>query len=117
MEVAAVKLAASLTDKLLAKYGIAPSACQIERLFKPAAFFLDTVPSLNLVLYSKRRQFNMNITPEEQYQQPRNQVGNPRNRGQDYQPTSSTGGRGRYNKNFWPLQQSNARYTPNHTLQ
>jgi hypothetical protein len=45
MESAAVELAANPTDKLLAKFGEAPSVQQVERLFKPASFSLETIPS------------------------------------------------------------------------
>ena len=40
MEVVAVELAANPNNKLLAKYGKAAGACQVERLFKPASFSL-----------------------------------------------------------------------------
>jgi hypothetical protein len=65
MEVAAVELAANPMDKLLAKYADAPRARQIERLFKPASFSLETTPSPCLVSSSRKRRLNINITPED----------------------------------------------------
>jgi hypothetical protein len=117
METAAVELAANPIDKLLAKYGDAPGARQIERLFKPASFSLETMPSPNPTTYSKRRRLNMNVSPEEPYQQPQNQLGYPRSRVQEHRPTNSGGGRGRYNKSFKPPQRSNARFAPSPTHQ
>jgi cellobiose-specific phosphotransferase system component IIA len=118
MEIAAVELAANLSDKLLAKYGEAPGARQVERLFKPASFSLETTPSLSPAAYPKKRRLNMNVSSDEQYQHTHNQSGPfPRNRGVDQRPANSGGGRGRYNKNFRPPQRNNPRHmqTPSPT--
>ena len=66
MEVAAIEQAAHPNDTLLAKYGDAPGARYVERLFKPTAFTLSATPSPSPA--PKRfRKFNMNVTPEETY--------------------------------------------------
>jgi hypothetical protein len=65
MEVAAVELAENPTNKLLAKYGDALGACQIEHLFKLATFLLEMMPSPNPIAYSKRKRLNMTVTPKE----------------------------------------------------
>jgi hypothetical protein len=90
METAAVELAANPSEKLLAKYVEALGACQIERLFKPASFSLESTPSPSPAALSKKRRLNMNVTPDEHFQS---------NRGHG-------GGRGRYNKNFCPTQRN-----------
>lgn len=107
MEVAAVELAANPTEKLLAKYAEAPGARQVERLFKPATFSLETTPSPSPL--PKKRRLNMNVTPDDAYQNQRgqNHYGRQRN-GPDSRPNSHAGGRGRYNKNFRPAQQGNS---------
>jgi hypothetical protein len=71
-EVAVVELAVNPSDKLLAKYSKALGACQVERLFKPASFSLETTPSPNPVAYSKRRKINVNVTPKDHYPNFRN---------------------------------------------
>jgi hypothetical protein len=68
MEVAAVEQAANPMDKLLAKYAEVLGARQIERLFKPASFSLETTPSPCPTASSKKRRLNMNVTPKDQYQ-------------------------------------------------
>jgi hypothetical protein len=45
MEIAAVELSTFPNDKLLVKYMDAPGARQVERLFKPTSFSLETNPS------------------------------------------------------------------------
>jgi hypothetical protein len=113
MEVAAVELAANSNDKLLAKYGKAAGARQVERFFKPASFSLQTTPSSSPAAYSKRRRLNMNVTPEDHHTNFRNQAGLPRNRTFDQRQSYNGGGRRRYNKNFKPAQRNNARFQQN----
>jgi hypothetical protein len=114
MEVAAVELAANPMDKLLAKYVEAPGARQIERLFKPTSFSLETTPSPYLAASSKKRCLNMNVTHEDQYQPQCGQTALARNRGMDPCHNTHGGCRGRYNKNFRPPQRSNTNswFTP-----
>jgi hypothetical protein len=80
METAAVELAANPSEKLLAKYVEALGACQIERLFKPASFSLESTPSPSPAALSKKRRLNMNVTPDEHFQSNRGQSGYPRTR-------------------------------------
>ena len=94
-------------DKLLSKYGEAYGTCQIQRLFKPASFSLETVPSPSPAGYSKRLQLNINVKPEEHQQ---HHAVHARNRTPEERPAQSTSDCGRYNKNFRPLQCSNSRY-------
>lgn len=68
METIATEMATNPSNKLLIKYGEASGACQIEQLFKPAAFSLETAPSPSLVGYSKRCRLNMNVAPDDHYQ-------------------------------------------------
>ena len=63
-----VELAANPMDKLLVKYVKTPGARQIERLFKPTSFSLETTPSRCFAASSKKSRLNMNVTPENQYQ-------------------------------------------------
>jgi hypothetical protein len=113
MEVAAVELAANPMDKLLAKYADALGTRQIERLFKPASFSLETTPSPCPTASSRKRRLNMNVTPKDQYQPQRGQSALTRNRGMDQRHNSHGGGRGRYNKNFRPRQRNtNSWFTP-----
>lgn len=109
MQTAALELAAHPNDKLLAKYGEACGARQVERLFKPASFSLEATPSPSPAGYSKRRRLNMNVGPDEQYQQ-RHHGPPTRNRAPEQRPAQSAAGRGRYNKNFRPPQRSNSRF-------
>jgi hypothetical protein len=106
MEVAAVELAANPSDKLLSKYAEAPSTRQIECLFKPAAFSLETTPSPSPGPLSKRRRLNMNVTLDDHFQQRLGQPTFTRSRGQDMRQNTNGGGRGRYNKNFRPGQRN-----------
>jgi hypothetical protein len=62
METAAAELAAHPNDKLLAKYLDAPGARQVERLFKPASFSLETTPSPSPTASSRKRRLNMNVS-------------------------------------------------------
>ena len=62
-----VELAGNPSDKLLAKFREACGARQIERLFKPMLFSLETAPSPSPVAYSKKRRLNMNVASEEQF--------------------------------------------------
>jgi hypothetical protein len=105
MDMAAIELAANPLEKLLAKCGEAPGARQIERLFKPAAFSLESMPSPSPVANSKKRRFNMNVTPDNHYQSFRGQNGPQRH-------TAFGGGHGRYNKNFRPAQRANSWLMP-----
>jgi hypothetical protein len=104
MEVAVVELAANPNDKLLAKYGEAAGARQVERLFKPASFSLQTTPSSSPAAYSKRRRLNMNVTPEDHHTNFHNQAGPPRNR--------TPGQR----QSYRPAQRNNARFQQNSSL-
>lgn len=113
MQTAALELAVIPNDKLLSKFGDASGARQIERLFKPASFSLETAPSPSPAGYSKRRRLNINVAADEQYQQQRHHAAQPRNRAQEQRPTQSAGGRGRYNKNFRPPQRSRYMQFPN----
>lgn len=110
MQTAALELAMNPTEKMLSKYGNAAGARQIERLFKPAAFSLETTPSPSPASYSKRRRLNINVAADEHYQQHRQHNSAPRNRMPDQRPTQSAGGRGRYNKNFRPPQRATSRF-------
>jgi hypothetical protein len=65
MEVVVVEFAAKPTEKLLVKYFDALSAQQVEHLFKPASFSLESAPSLSPVGY-RRKCLNMNVTLEDQ---------------------------------------------------
>jgi hypothetical protein len=65
IEIAVVELSAFPNDKLLAKYMDALGARQVERLFKPASFSLETNPSPSPTGSSRRRCLNMNVTPDE----------------------------------------------------
>jgi hypothetical protein len=85
----------------------------VEQLFKLTSFSLETSPSLSPAAYSKRRRFNMNVTPEDHHPNFHNQAGPPQNRGHDQRQTQSGGGRGRYNKNFRLTQCGNARVQQN----
>lgn len=69
MQTAALELAANPTEKLLSKYGDACGARQIEKLFKPASFSLESTPSPSPAGYSKQRCLNINVAADEQYQQ------------------------------------------------
>jgi hypothetical protein len=64
MEVAAVELLAFPNDKLLSKYLDTLGARQVERLFKPASFLLETNSSPSLASSYKRRRLNINVTPD-----------------------------------------------------
>ena len=70
METVAVKLATHPNDKFLAKYLDAPRAKLMERLFKPASFSLETSPNPRPTTISRRRQLNINVTPEDAQQHP-----------------------------------------------
>ena len=98
MEIAAVELAADPSQKLLAIHGNATGALQVECMFKPASFTIETTPTHTPPPYSKRRRINVNVTPEDQNQ---SRYNFNKGRSNEYRPTS-TGGRGCYNKNFRP---------------
>jgi hypothetical protein len=112
MDTTMVELATHPNDKLLTKFLDALGARQVERMFKPAAFSLETTPSPSLGPASRRRRLNMNVSPDETHQQPnRNGAGN---RSHPYDQRQSNGGatRGHYNKNFRPPQRSFPRFSP-----
>ena len=98
MEIAAIELAVDPSQKLLAIHGDAPGALQVERMFKLAAFTIETTPTHTPPPYSKKRRINVNVTPEDHFQSKNNFN---RGRSNEYRPIA-TGGRGRYNKNFRP---------------
>jgi hypothetical protein len=86
---------------------------QIERLFKPAYFSLETTPSPCPAASSRKRRLNMNVTPKDQYQPQRGQSAPTQNRGMDQCHNSHGGVRGRYNKKFRPPQRNtNSWFTP-----
>ena len=99
MEIAAVEFAANPRNMLLARYGDAAGARQIEKLFKPASFTTESTPSPSPVHYPRKRRINMNVTPETSGQQ--NQFGS-RNQSSEPRHTFAAAGRGRYNRNFRP---------------
>lgn len=68
MEIVAIEMVVNPSDKLLAKYGEAFGARQIERLFKSAAFSLETAPSPSPAGDSKRHRLNMNVASDDHYQ-------------------------------------------------
>jgi hypothetical protein len=113
MEVAAVELAANPNDKLLAKYLDAPGARQVERLFKPATFSLETSPSPSPAAASRKRRLNMNVTPDDAQQHSQRNNSGQRSRPYEQRQHHAGGGRGRYNKNFRPTQRNAFRFTPN----
>jgi hypothetical protein len=112
LETVALELAAHPNNKLLTKFLYVPGARQVERLFKPASFLLETTPSPSSGPASRRRRLNMNVTPDETHQQSnRNGAGN---RSRPYEQRQFNGGatRGRYNKNFRLPQRSYPRFSP-----
>ena len=111
MDTAAVELAAHPNEKLLAKFGNAPGARQVERLMKPTAFSLETTPSPSPAVNSKRRRLNMNVTPDDGQFQPQRNAYGPRPRGPEMRQHNGNGGRGRYNKNFRPAQRSPSHFS------
>jgi hypothetical protein len=111
MESAAVEMAAHPNEKLLSRFLDAPRARQVERLFKPASFSLETTPSPSPAASARRRKLNMNVAPEEAHQPHRNSTG-PRTRPYEQRQGNNNGGRGRYNKNFRPAQRNFPRLSP-----
>ena len=73
IEIAVVELVANPSDILLAKYGDASRARQIERLFKPTSFLLGTNPSPTPTPLSKKMRLNMNVTCNDHFPNQRGQ--------------------------------------------
>lgn len=113
MVIAVVELAANPIDKLLTKYAEALGAQQIERLFKPASFSLETIPSPSPASIFKKRCLNMNVMPDESFLNYRNQAGYGYQCVQSQRSNTHGGRHGRYNKNFQPAQRPASRFTIN----
>ena len=112
MEIAALELAAYPNDKLLVKYLDAPRARQVEQLFNPATFLLETSPNPRRASTSRKRCLNMNVTLEDAQQHPQHNNASQRNRPYEQRQYHASGRRGRYNKNFCPTQRNAFRFIP-----